>query len=312
MSYLDWIRSKVGSRKIFLVFASAIVGDENGRILWQRRGDFGWWGLPGGVLELDETLPQCAVREVKEETGLDVEPTQLVGIYSSPDFDVVYPNGDEVQQVSVCFACRVTGGALRADNAETLALAWRETAPETAVWYRAMVEDWQAGAMPSYKRGRPGNGRSADPYYKMLRRHIGQAPYVAPAAAAVILNHKGHVLLQRRGDTGGWGIPGGGMELGERVDQTVINEVREETGLAVEPVRLVGVYSDEDFWVRYPHGDEAKVASACFLCRVIGGSLRPDGVETLELRYFPPDNLPAMARRHERRIRDALAGKAGV
>jgi 8-oxo-dGTP pyrophosphatase MutT (NUDIX family) len=90
-SYLQWMRQHVGQQKILLAFATACVRDENGRILWQQRADFGWWGLPGGILELDESLPQCAVREVKEETGLEVTPVRLIGIYSSPDFDVTYP-----------------------------------------------------------------------------------------------------------------------------------------------------------------------------------------------------------------------------
>ncbi len=54
------------------------------------------------------------------------------------------------------------------------------------------------------------------------------------------------------------------MELGERIDQTVVNEVYEETGLRVEPVRLIGVYSDRLYWTTYPNGDELKIVSALF------------------------------------------------
>jgi len=61
---------------------------------------------------------------VREETGLTVAPTRVVGVYSSPDFDVVYPNGDQVQQVTVCFECSVTGGRWTVDDDETLELAW--------------------------------------------------------------------------------------------------------------------------------------------------------------------------------------------
>jgi 8-oxo-dGTP pyrophosphatase MutT (NUDIX family) len=64
---------------------------------------------------------------------------------------------------------------------------------------------------------------------------------IRPGVAAVIFD-EGRVLLQRRDDTGRWGLPGGGVEPGESVRQALIREVREETGLEVEPLRLIGVY----------------------------------------------------------------------
>jgi ADP-ribose pyrophosphatase YjhB (NUDIX family) len=99
------------------------------------------------------------------------------------------------------------------------------------------------------------------------------------------------------------------MELGERVDQTVVNEVREETGLEVKAVRLIGAYSDDVFWFIYPHGDQVKVVSMFFECRVVGGNLRADGVESVELRFFPTNALPPMIERHARRVRDGLAAQ---
>jgi 8-oxo-dGTP pyrophosphatase MutT (NUDIX family) len=308
-SYLRWIRQHVGHQKILLVYASVGIRDDARRLLWQRRADFGWWGLPGGVLELEESLPECAVREAREETGLTVEPTRLVGVYSSPDFDVTYPNGDQVQQVTACFECRVNSVHWSLDSDETLDLAWFhvDDPPPTAPWYAAMAADLALGRKTgSFDRGGPGDRRGDEPSFRKLRRHVGPAAVVMPAAAAFIRDKDGQVLLQRRGDTGEWGLPGGAMELGERVDQTVINEVREETGLGVEPVRLIGVYSDELFWILYPHGDQVKVVSMFFECRITGGSLQPDGVESLEVRFFPPDALPPLAERHARRVRDGL------
>jgi 8-oxo-dGTP pyrophosphatase MutT (NUDIX family) len=311
-SYLHWIRQHVGHQKILMVYASAGIRDCAGRLLWQRRADFGSWGLPGGILELDESLPECVVREVCEETGLAVTPTRLVGVYSSPDFDVTYPNGDRVQQVTACFECRVSGGECTVSGDETLELAWFDvdSPPSTAPWYAAMAADLAGvGPTASFDRGRPGNGRVGEPFFRQLRRHIGPAAFVMPAAAAFIQDAAGHVLLQRRGDTGDWGLPGGGMELGERADQTVVNEVREETGLQVEPLRLIGIYSDDAFWFTYPHGDQVKVVSLLFECRTIGGRLRADGVESLEVRFFPTHALPPMLERHARRVRDGLSGR---
>lgn len=65
-----------------VVAASAVVTDEEGRILLQRRRDNDLWALPGGGMEMTDSLPGAAVREVKEETGLDVEITGLVGTYT--------------------------------------------------------------------------------------------------------------------------------------------------------------------------------------------------------------------------------------
>ncbi len=70
--YIKWLRDQIGPQKVVLVFASVCIVDPAGRLLWQQRGDFRYWGLPGGALELDEDLATCAIREAKEETGLDV------------------------------------------------------------------------------------------------------------------------------------------------------------------------------------------------------------------------------------------------
>jgi 8-oxo-dGTP pyrophosphatase MutT (NUDIX family) len=65
----------------------------------------------------------------------------------------------------------------------------------------------------------------------------------------------------------------------------------EETGLVVEPVRILGVYGGPEFHVTYANGDEVSYLMIVFECRVVGGTLRPDRVETLELRYFSQADL---------------------
>lgn len=79
MEYIPWIRSKVGSRKFFMVAGTTVVQDENGRILLQRRADFDVWALPGGALKRDEDIEVCARRELREETGLHVGALRLIG-----------------------------------------------------------------------------------------------------------------------------------------------------------------------------------------------------------------------------------------
>ncbi|WP_371676135.1 NUDIX domain-containing protein [Streptomyces sp. NBC_01276] len=93
-----------------VVAASAVVTDDRGRILLQRRRDNGLWALPGGGMDLGDSLPGTAVREVKEETGLDVEITGLVGTYTDPRHIIEYSDGEVRRQFNVCFTARVVGG----------------------------------------------------------------------------------------------------------------------------------------------------------------------------------------------------------
>jgi len=92
--------------------ASAIVIDDEGRILLHRRRDNEMWALPGGKQEFGESVADCAIREVKEETGFDVEVTGIVGIYSDPKHVFAYDDGEVRQEFSICLATRIVGGGL--------------------------------------------------------------------------------------------------------------------------------------------------------------------------------------------------------
>ena len=96
--------------------ASAIVTDNEGNVLLHRRRDSGLWALPGGVMDIGETIAQCAEREVKEETGLTVRAYRLVGVYSDPEHVFAYSDGEVRQEFSVCFACRILAGDIAISN----------------------------------------------------------------------------------------------------------------------------------------------------------------------------------------------------
>ncbi|MFA7766906.1 NUDIX domain-containing protein [Streptomyces sp. NRRL S-448] len=106
-----------------VVAASAVVTDDMGRILLQKRSDSGLWALPGGGMEMTDSLPGTAVREVKEETGLDVEITGLVGTYTDPRHIIAYTDGEVRRQFNVCFRARLVGGTLAVSD-ESLELRW--------------------------------------------------------------------------------------------------------------------------------------------------------------------------------------------
>lgn len=134
-NYIKYIRKMVGHKLIFLNFAVAAIFNEKGELLLQKRSDKKKWGLPGGAIELGETFEDAVIREVWEETKLKVKPKSLIGIYTGPDYNVHYPNGDEVQPVAVLFNVEVTGGKL-ADkyDEETLELRYfdKNNLPEIA------------------------------------------------------------------------------------------------------------------------------------------------------------------------------------
>ena len=120
--YIQWIRSKVGHEKIMLVHSGGCIFNEKGDVLLQRRGDCNLWGFPGGTIELGETPEMAAVREIKEETGLDVEVGKLIGIYT--DFDVICQNGDQFQSILIVYELAVVGGDMFCDKQETLELKY--------------------------------------------------------------------------------------------------------------------------------------------------------------------------------------------
>jgi 8-oxo-dGTP diphosphatase len=312
MSYLEWLRSHIGNQPILLVYATAIVRDSGGKILFQRRGDFPVWGLPGGILEPGEKIRETLVREVREETGFDVVPQRFVGLYSSPDYTIHYTNGDVVQQVTACFDCRIVGGAARPDGTESLAQEFRtaEEAPDLFPWYGQMLRDVAASRPTRFDAG---TARIDNPHpegiVRWLRSYVGHDPLVVPCAAAIAYDDQGRLLMVRRADSGLWALPAGIMELGERIDQTVIRETEEETGLVVRPTRLTGFYTGQDQLADYPNGDRAWLTLACFTCEIESGQIRADGTESLDVAFFGPDALPLdhlpWGPRTRRRLEDA-------
>jgi 8-oxo-dGTP pyrophosphatase MutT (NUDIX family) len=122
MGYVMDLRRKLGSDPIIMVGSGVIVENPRGEILLQYRSDTRKWGLPGGSMELGETLEETAIREVKEETGLDVSSLAFYQLFSGKQFAFIYPNGDQVFNVTAIYIARHYSGELRIDNEETLAL----------------------------------------------------------------------------------------------------------------------------------------------------------------------------------------------
>jgi 8-oxo-dGTP pyrophosphatase MutT (NUDIX family) len=128
---------------------------------------------------------------------------------------------------------------------------------------------------------------------------------MVPAVCALIFDERNCVLLHRATEDGRWHTIGGSIDPGEEIADAAVREAREETGLDVEPVRLVGVYTDPP--VSYANGDVVLYLSFAFECRIIGGEMHVADDESLELRFFGVHELPDELRELDRhRILHAL------
>jgi len=107
--------SEVVSGMCVRIGVGVVIRGAGGTILLEKRRDCGWWGLPGGKVEPGESLADAGVREAFEETGLEVEVTHLIGVYSNPCGRIVtYPdNGDVVQLIDAVVGARVRSGILQ-------------------------------------------------------------------------------------------------------------------------------------------------------------------------------------------------------
>jgi ADP-ribose pyrophosphatase YjhB (NUDIX family) len=120
-----------------------------------------------------------------------------------------------------------------------------------------------------------------------------KAQRIVPAVTAFVVNERGEVLLERRSDNGMWGMPGGVVEIGESVPDAVVREVKEETGIKVRVVGMVGVYSDPRHVIEFSDGEVRQQFSITLRAEPIGGQLRPSS-ESLEVRWVPAGEIPEL------------------
>ncbi|HMQ62009.1 MAG TPA: NUDIX domain-containing protein [Flavilitoribacter sp.] len=118
--YLQTLRKLVGNRKLIHPAARIIIENDAGEILLIRRRDNGRWGLIAGGLEEGEDITTCIIREVWEETGLNMREPEGIGLSTRPEVESVeYPNGDQVQYFTVVFYANRWTGELRMETDET-------------------------------------------------------------------------------------------------------------------------------------------------------------------------------------------------
>ncbi len=139
----------------------------------------------------------------------------------------------------------------------------------------------------------------------------------APAAnslvvggSAVVVDGEGRILLQRRSDSGSWALPGGAMDIGETFAESVVREVKEETGFDVRVERIVGIYSDPGHVFAYDDGEVRQEFNICLACTIVGGELAVSS-ESTDVRFVELDELANLTM-HEsirKRIDDYLTNE---
>ncbi|MGG4345837.1 NUDIX domain-containing protein [Paenibacillus lautus] len=116
--YYKDLRGKIGNQLIFMPSVAGIIRNDQGFILFGRKHYEELWGLVAGAIELGESPAEAMTREAKEETGLDIVPERIIGVYGGKERRYTYSNGHQVEYLTIVFDCRVISGELDRENDE--------------------------------------------------------------------------------------------------------------------------------------------------------------------------------------------------
>jgi 8-oxo-dGTP pyrophosphatase MutT (NUDIX family) len=132
-------------------------------------------------------------------------------------------------------------------------------------------------------------------YLRALRGHVGHELILIPSVAVMVRDAARRLLLVRDRTTGLWQTVGGGMDPNEQPADAAVREAFEETGLLIEPTRIIGVYAGPLFCLTYPNGDVVSYVGISFAARVVGGTERPCHDEVDRLGWFDQPAACALA-----------------
>jgi 8-oxo-dGTP pyrophosphatase MutT (NUDIX family) len=127
-----------------------------------------------------------------------------------------------------------------------------------------------------------------------VRAKVGHDLLTMAAASISVFDSTGRLLLGEDAETGLWTLPGGAIDPNEHPADAAVRECFEETGLLVKPERIVGVFGGREFLIRYPNGDVTYYTTVAFEASIVGGSLKADGHEIAQLRYFTQTECNAL------------------
>ena|SRR5579871_3817328 len=150
-------------------------------------------------------------------------------------------------------------------------------------------------------------------YLKALREKLGHDLLTLPSVAVATLDTEGRVLCGLHSDKNMWVLPGGLVEPGEHPADAAVRETYEETGLIVEPTAILGVFGGPDLVIHYANGDVASYVGTIFRGQIVGGEMKADGEETLDVRYIARSELAGLP--HSRwmdAVMDAIFATSGA
>ena len=111
-------------------------------------------------------------------------------------------------------------------------------------------------------------------YISDLRKYVGHEPILTAGVGLFVFNDENKVLMQLRTDYNSWGFPGGAMELGESFEDVAIRELKEETNLIADELKLIKVLSGKDTYREYPNGDKLYDITAIFVIKKYHNNLK--------------------------------------
>jgi ADP-ribose pyrophosphatase YjhB (NUDIX family) len=282
------------------VGTTAVIID-GAQVLLIRRRDFPLWALPGGGLDPGETIQECCVREVKEETGFDIETQRLIGLYHRER------GLGRGLDMTFLFICRVLGGSPHSSDETSAVRYWplQKLPANIPAWHRLYLDNardnhpsalWRTLSTPLWVQFATLSVYRLRGLINLLRgRPKFQATRWRLGVFVTLFDADGHVLLVQRRDHPVWNLPGGKVEWGETAWDAAVREAREETGLEIQLQRLTGIYC------KPTRGEVVLSFEGC----IVGGQLITTD-EGVDGRYFPIDALPTPTLpKHVARIHDS-------
>ena len=134
-------------------------------------------------------------------------------------------------------------------------------------------------------------------YISNMRETVGHKPLIIPGSTLLVFNDKNELLLNLRSDTNDWGLPGGGKELYETMEECAIRELKEETNLDTNEIELLAVLSGKDYYYKYPNDDEVDTVIVLYQVKNYSGTVGVNDGESKELKFFSLDALPELETR---------------
>ena len=134
-------------------------------------------------------------------------------------------------------------------------------------------------------------------YISNMRETVGHKPLIIPGSTLLVFNDKNELLLNLRSDTNDWGLPGGGKELYETMEECAIRELKEETNLDTNEIELLAVLSGKDYYYKYPNDDEVDAVIVLYQVKNYSGTVGVNDGESKELKFFSLDDLPELETR---------------